>query len=270
MMSDQYANKLLGRVGNAVARESGFPLSKVEWSEEVTCPPTLPASSLHLGEAYFKASDECESLRTKAKAKGLAVDFAFGNGKPLMVQTSYEDHGGPELTKYGIGKKTVRRTHYFEVAGYRSRKESLLGNIDSLSDISEIEKAIIGPEEKPKLAFGLLDELYGHYNVEELYGKRVNPTSHKAEPFVMKNSARLLGLDIEGTYSEMRNLAECERQAKTKELEGAFMAKLLGDWYKQVKESKIRHAHHEKLKKISKMEYVLLSKNPSPLASQGL
>jgi len=86
----------------------------------------------------------------------------------------------------------------------------------------------------------------------------------------MKNSAKLLGLDIEGTYSEMRDLAEGERQAKIKELEGSFMAKLLGDWYKQVKESKIRRLHDEKLKKISKMEYVLLSKNPSPLASQGL
>lgn len=268
MMSDQYANKLLEKVGNAVARESGFPFSRLEWSEEVTCPPMMPASSLHLGEAYFKASDECENLRTKAKAKGLSVDFAFGHGKPLIVQTSYEDHGA-ELTKYGIGKKTVRRTHYFEVKGYLSRKESLLNNMDRLSDISEVEKAI-GAEEKPKLAFGLLDELYGHYNVEELYGKRVNPTSHKAEPFVMKNSARLLGLDIEGTYSEMRNLAEGELQAKMNGLEGSFMANMLGNWYRQAKESKIRHAHHEKLEKIYKMEYVLLSKNPSPSASQGL
>lgn len=270
MMSDQYANKLLGMVGTAVARENGFPFSRLEWSEEVTCPPMMSASSLHLGEAYFKASDECESLRTKAKAKGLVVDFSFGHGKPpLLVQTSYEDHGGAELTKYGIGKKTVRRTHYFEVEGYRSRKESLLENMDRLLDISEVEKTM-EPKEKPKLAFGLLDELYGHHNVEELYGKKVNPTSYKAEPFVMKNSATLLSLDMEETYSEMRKLAEGERQAKMKELEGSFMANVLGNWYRQAKESKIRHTHHETLKKISKMEYVLLSKNPSPLASQGL
>lgn len=236
MMSDQYANKLLGKVGTAVAKESGFPFSRLEWSEEVTCPPMMPASYLHLGEAYFRASDACESLRSAAKAKGLVVDFAFGHGKPLIVQTSYEDHGGAELTKYGIGKKTVIRTHYFEVEGYRSRKASLLENMDRLSDISEVEKTM-EPEEKPKLAFGLLDELYGHHNVETRYGE--------AEPkkVAVKNSAKLLSLDMEETYSEMRKLAEGERQAKIKELEASATAKLLGKLYRQAKKSKIRRVY---------------------------
>lgn len=261
MMGDQYANKLLGKVGNAVARENGFPFSKVEYPEELTCHPTLPADSLPLGKAYIRASDGYEHLRKKAETKNLVVDFALDSGKPLIVKTHCEDFG-PQLTKHGIGKKTVRRTHYFEVAGYRCRKESLLVNIDGLSDISEVEKTM-EPKEKPKLAFGLLDELYGHHNVEKRY--------REAEPKpVVKNSARLLGLDREETYSEMRKLAEGERHAKIEELEGALTAKLLGKWYRQAKESRIRRLHHEKLRKISKMKDVLLPEKPGISAAQSL
>ncbi len=260
MVADPYG-KLLRAVGNAVARESGFPFSKVEYSEEFTSPPTLPAGSLPLGAAYFKASDGYERLRKNAEAKNLVVDFALGPGKPLIVKTNCED-GEPETTKFGVGKKTVRRMHYFEVEGYRSRKDCLLKNIDGLSDISEVEKAIVA-EEKPKLALGLLDELYGHLEVERGYGK--------TEPErAVKNSARLLGLDRGETYSGMRKLAESECHTKMKELEGSFMAKVLGKWYWQAKEGKIRQLHLEKLSKISRMEDVLLSENPGILAFQGI
>ncbi len=260
-MGDAYG-KLLGTVGNAVARENGFPFSKVEYQEELTCHPTLPEGSLPLGKAYICASDGYEHLRKKAEARNLVVDFALGSGKPLIVMTRCEDCG-PETTKFGVGKKTIRRTHYFEVAGYRSRKESLLGNIDGLSDISDVEKTM-EPKEKPKLAFALLDEFYGHYDVETRYGE--------AEPkkVAVKNSARLLGLDREETYSEMRKLAENERHAKIEELEASAMAKLLGTRYRQAKESKISRLHHEKLRKISKMKDVLLPEKPGILAAQSL
>lgn len=260
MAADPYG-KLLRAVGDAVARENGFPFSRVEYSEEFTSPPTLPGDSLPLGAAYIKASDGYEHLRKKAAAKNLVMDFVLGSGKPLIVRTHCED-SGPETTKFGVGMKTIRRTHYFEVEGYRCRKESLLENMDRLSEISEVEKAIIGPEEKPRLAFGLLDELYGHYDMEKRYGRAESRDA-------LKNSARLLGLDRGETYSEMRKLAECERQAKMKGLEGSFMSKLLGKWYRQAKESKIGRSHQEKLRKISGMECVFLSEKPGILAAQA-
>lgn len=260
MAADAYG-KLLRAVGDAVARENGFPFSRVECTEELTCHPALPAGSLPPGKAYIRASEEYERLRKKADAKGLAVDFVLGSGKPLIVRTHCEDCG-PETTEFGVGMKTVRRTHYFEVGGYRSRKESLLESIDGLSEISEVEKAI-EPKENPKIAFALLDEFYGHYDVETRYGE--------AEPkkAAVKNSARLLGLDREETYSGMRKLAKDECQAKMKELEASATAKLLGTWYRQARTSKIRRLYHEKLRKISKMKDVLLPEKPGVAASQG-
>lgn len=248
MVGDLY-NKLLGAVGNAVARENGFPFSKVEYSEELSCQPGLPESSLPLGRAYIQASDDYENLKKRAKAKGVAVDFALGFGRPLIVRTWWGERGA----EFGIGKKTVRRMHYFEVAGYRSRKDSLLKNIDGLSDISGLEKTV-EPKERPKLAFVLLEDLYKHYNLEELYGKGIDPNG-RPERFTMKNSARLLGLDREETYSGMRKLAEGERQAKR---ESPVLKRLL--WWR---ESRIKRSYRDKLGKISEMEDVFLPKAAS-------
>lgn len=210
--------EFLDAIGGAVASNNG--LQNVYTGTETSIAYSLMMGSGTMHESGVTEHDllntlsdvesQCDELGIHAQVEGYLTLVGFGPGYKFVQRENVSKES------LSAGPNTVTRntdTLSVNIQAYGCLPGDLIGNLDTLEDVSGVQETMAGLD-TATVVYDLLPNLATYSDTNG-------------------NTAVILGLDDPGLYEQLDQMVEDEQETQTQEIQDSFLAKIpfFGDLY---------------------------------------